>query len=66
MRFEDVTVSSGVGTRAGPGLGVLCGDFNRDGWIDMFIGNDGQANRLWINRHDGTFTEEAILSRRRL
>ncbi len=62
VRFEDVTVSSGVGTRAGPGLGVLCSDFNRDGWIDIFIGNDGKANHLWINRQDGTFAEEAILS----
>jgi hypothetical protein len=57
--FEDVTEKSGLGRLAGPGLGVVCADFDGDGWPDLFIANDGQPNRLWINRHDGTFTEEA-------
>jgi hypothetical protein len=61
-RFEDVTVASGLGRLAGPGLGVLCADFDGDGWPDVFVANDGQANRLWINRHNGTFTEEAVSS----
>jgi hypothetical protein len=60
IRFEDVTVRSGLAQRAGPGLGVICSDFNGDHWPDIFIANDGQPNRLWINRHDGTFTEEAL------
>jgi hypothetical protein len=60
VRFEDVTVASGLGRLAGPGLGVLCADFDGDGWPDIFIANDGEANRLWINQHDGTFKEEAI------
>lgn len=59
-RFEDVTLKSGLSRLAGPGLGVLCADFNGDGWPDIFIANDGQANRLWINQQDGTFKEEAI------
>jgi hypothetical protein len=59
-RFEDVTLASGLGRLAGPGLGVLCADFDGDGWPDIFIANDGQPNRLWINHHDGTFHEEAI------
>jgi hypothetical protein len=59
-RFEDVTLSSGLGRLAGPGLGVLCADFNGDGWPDVFIANDGAANRLWINQRDGTFQEEAV------
>lgn len=58
--FEDVTVKSGLGRVPGPGLGVLCADFDGDGWADIFVANDGEANRLWINRHDGTFTEEAV------
>src|SRR5436309_473236 len=41
------------------GLGVVCADFNGDGWPDIFVANDGQANHLWINRRDGTFAEEA-------
>jgi hypothetical protein len=61
VRFEDVTVSSGLALRPGPGLGVLCADFDGDGWPDILIANDGQPNHLWINQHNGTFKEDAIL-----
>ncbi len=59
VRFEDVTLASGLGRTPGPGLGVICADFDGDGWPDIFIADDGQPNRLWINHHNGTFTEEA-------
>ena len=61
VRFQDVTLASGLGRLPGPGLGVACADFNDDGWPDIFVANDGVANRLWINQHDGTFRDEALL-----
>src|SRR5262249_23089395 len=60
VKFEDVSLASGIGKRAGKGLGVICADFNGDGWPDIFIANDGEPNHLWINQKDGTFKEEAV------
>ena len=60
-RFEDVSVKSGVGLKIGPGLGVLCADFDNDGWPDILVTNDGKPNHLWMNQRDGTFKEEGVL-----
>jgi hypothetical protein len=60
FRFDDMSTRSGVGRLPGPGLGVLCADFNNDRWPDVFVANDGEPNRLWLNQHDGTFREEAV------
>jgi hypothetical protein len=60
VKFRDVTLAAGLARRPGNGLGVLCADFNGDGWPDIFVANDAQPNHLWINQKDGTFREEAI------
>ncbi|HLJ94418.1 MAG TPA: CRTAC1 family protein, partial [Gemmataceae bacterium] len=60
-RFQDVTLESGLGTAPGPGLGVVCADFNGDHWPDIFVANDAKPNHLWINQRNGTFKEEAVL-----
>ena len=46
----------------GPALGVATADFNGDGWMDIYVANDGQDNQLWINQRDGTFKNTALLS----
>ena len=60
--FTDVTVAAGISREFGPALGVTTADFNGDGWPDLFVANDGQPNQLWINKHDGTFANTALLS----
>lgn len=59
VKFTDVTEASGLGAATTYGFGVVCTDVNSDGWPDIFVANDGAANRLWINQRNGKFTEEA-------
>lgn len=59
VHFQDVTVASGLVRFPGPALGLLCADFNGDRWPDIFVADDGQPNRLFVNRQNGTFVEEA-------
>jgi hypothetical protein len=61
VRFEDVTLPSGVARATGKALGVLATDFSGDRWPDIFVADDGIPNRLYINQRDGTFVEEATL-----
>jgi len=61
-RFADVTQPSGVIKADGAGLGVSTGDYNGDGWLDIYVANDATNNQLWINRRDGTFVDEGLLS----
>ncbi|MGH9406611.1 MAG: CRTAC1 family protein [Terriglobia bacterium] len=61
-KFEDVSESSGIASSYGPGLGVICEDFNGDGRVDLFVANDTAANRLWLNQGNGTFKEAGLES----
>lgn len=61
-KFEDVTQAAGTGSAVGPALGVAAADFNGDGWPDIYVADDGQANLLWLNNGNGTFRESALLS----
>ncbi len=59
-KFEDVTEAAGVNRAYGPGLGVVCADFNGDGRTDIYVANDTAANQLWLNQGDGTFRDSAL------
>jgi hypothetical protein len=61
--FVDVSAKAGITRATGRGLGVLAADFNDDGWTDLYVANDGDANQLWINeRGSGVFRDEGLLS----
>jgi len=55
--FTDVTAKAGVANDRW-GYGCAVGDFDNDGWEDLFVSNYGK-NRLYHNNHDGTFTDVA-------
>ncbi len=55
--FTDVTDKAGVANERW-GFGVAVGDFDNDGWPDLYVTNYGK-NRLYHNNHDGTFTDVA-------
>lgn len=55
--FTNVTENAGVGNDRW-GVGVAVGDYDNDGWPDIYVTNFGK-NRLYHNNHDGTFTDVA-------
>ena len=55
--FTDVTAKAGVSNDRW-GFGVTVGDYNNDGWPDLYVTNFGK-NRLYRNNGDGTFTDVA-------
>lgn len=60
--FTDVSEKSGI---AEPNrsycLTALASDFDNDGWPDLFVACDQTPSLLYMNQHDGTFSEEALL-----
>ena len=58
--FADVTRTAGIDRAYGSGLGVAVLDFDDDGWLDVYVANDGNENQLWWNRGNGTFEDAAL------
>jgi hypothetical protein len=56
--FEEVAEKIGVSDeKKYYGLGAIWGDYDNDGWLDLYVANDGTPNYLYKNNRDGTFTD---------
>jgi hypothetical protein len=61
--FEEVSKKAGVDDpNAYYGLGVVWGDYDNDGWPDLYVANDTGPNYLYHNNHNGTFTDVGMQS----
>ncbi len=60
LRFTDVTEASGLAA-TGYGYGLAAGDYDDDGWVDVYVANFG-ANTLLRNNGDGTFADVTAAS----
>lgn len=56
--FEEVAAKIGVGdANKYFGLGAIWGDYDNDGWLDLYVADDGTPNYLYKNNRNGTFTD---------
>jgi enediyne biosynthesis protein E4 len=58
--FEDVTKQAGLLDPTSKALGVALLDYDNDGWMDLFVSNDTEPNKLYHNNRDGTFTDVGV------
>ncbi len=61
--FTDVSGKTGISKAMGKGLGVVCGDMDNDGDVDIFVANDTTPNLLYRNNQNGVeLTEDALFA----
>jgi enediyne biosynthesis protein E4 len=58
--FENVTEKAGISDPTSKTLGVALLDYDNDGWMDLFVANDTEPNKLYHNNRNGTFTDEGV------
>lgn len=58
--FENVTKKAGLYDPTSKALGIALIDYDNDGWIDLFVSNDTEPNKLYHNNRNGTFTDVAV------
>lgn len=59
-KFRDVSVESGIGAVKGKGMGVAVSDYDGDGFVDVFVANDGMEQHLFHNERNGKFVERGL------
>ena len=59
-KFEDVSHTTGISAYPGKGLGVAVGDYDRDGWVDIFVANDAYPQQLFRNFDGKRFEEVGV------
>jgi len=61
--FTDVTKAAGI-SKAEPTYGFTpcVGDYDNDGWPDIYVADDSTPSLLFMNNHDGTFRETGVLA----
>jgi len=57
--FTDVSRKAGIDNPLGRAMGLTAGDYDNDGWPDIYVANDTMDSYLYHNNHDGTFTNVA-------
>ena len=60
--FSEWTQQAGLEGEKFYGMSALFGDYDDDGWPDLFVANDSTPNLLFRNRRDGRFAEEALMA----
>lgn len=60
-RFSDRSAAVGIDKASGHGFGIVLGDFDGEGGLDVFVANDGVPNQLWLHRQGG-WADRAMLS----
>jgi len=58
--FVDASAASGIRAAFGNGLGLVCADFDGDGFEDVFVANDGTVNQFWHSLGNGAFEDRAL------
>jgi len=58
--FADVTERAGIDPERYSGLGVVMGDYDGDGRLDIYVANDSTPSSLYHNNGDGTFTDVGV------
>lgn len=60
--FENTTARAGVNDPTGKTLGIALLDYDDDGWMDLFVANDTEPNKLYRNNRNGTFTDNGVIA----